>query len=69
MGNNTHGNAGQFGRYAVLAVLPDKIARVLYKYHDSSYASSGLPPISLDRSNISIYGILQQQEAPDSSKH
>jgi hypothetical protein len=57
-----HGNAGELGKYAVLSVLPDKIARFLYEYHDTSYPSLGLPPIPLDRSNISVHGILQQQQ-------
>ena len=57
-----HGNAGEFGKYAVLSVLPDKIARFLYEYHDTSYTSLGLPPIPLDRSNISAHGILQLQQ-------
>ena len=60
-----HGNAGEFGKYAVLPVLPDKIARFLYEYHDTSYTSLGLPPIPLDRSNISVHGILQPQQVPD----
>jgi hypothetical protein len=30
-----HGNAGEMGKYAVLSVLPDKIARFLYEYHDT----------------------------------
>ncbi len=49
-----HGNAGEMGKYAVLSVLPDKIARFLYEYHDTSYTSLGfkLPPIPLDRSAI-----------------
>lgn len=57
-----HGNAGQFGKYAVLSVLPDKIARFLYEYHDTSYTSLGLPPLPLDRSSISVHGILQPQQ-------
>jgi hypothetical protein len=44
-----------------MSVLPDKIACFLYKYHDTSYASLGLPPIPLDRSNISVHSILQSQ--------
>ncbi len=30
-----HGNAGEMGKYAVLPVLPDKIARFLYEYYDT----------------------------------
>ena len=57
-----HGNAGEYGKYAVLSVLPDKIARFLYEYHHTSYTTLALPPIPLDRSNISIHGILQPQQ-------
>jgi hypothetical protein len=32
-----HGNAGEMGKYAVLSVLPDKIARFMYEYHDTYY--------------------------------
>ncbi len=37
------GNAGELGDYMELAVLPDRIARYLYKYHVQSYASHDLP--------------------------
>ncbi len=57
-----HGNAGELGKYAVLSVLPDRIARFLYEYHDTSYTSSGLPPIPLDRSGISVHGILRTDQ-------
>ena len=57
-----HGNASEFGKYAVLSVLADKIARFLYEYHHTSYTTLALPPIPLDRSNISIHGILQPQQ-------
>jgi hypothetical protein len=40
-----HGNAGELGKYAVLSVLPDKIAHFLYEYHDTSYTFLGVPPI------------------------
>ena len=30
-----HGNAGEMGKYAVLSVLPDKIARFLYECYDT----------------------------------
>ncbi len=62
-----YGNAGEFGRYAVQAVLPDKIARFLYEYHDSSYSSLGLPSIPLDRSNVSIHCIFLPQQVPDTT--
>ncbi len=57
-----HGNAGEFSKYAVLSVLPDKIARFLYEYHDTAYTSLHLPPIPLDRSVISVSGILFLQQ-------
>jgi hypothetical protein len=57
-----HGNAGHFGKYAVLAFLPDIIARFLYEYHDTSYASLGLPSLPQDRIKIHVHGILQPQQ-------
>ena len=57
-----HGNAGAMGKYAVFSVLPDKIACFLYEYHDTSYSSLGLPPIPLDRSGISVHGILRPEQ-------
>ena len=57
-----HGNAGEMGKYAVLSVLPDKIARFLYEYHDTSYTSLALPAIPLDRSNVSVHCILKPDQ-------
>ena len=50
------------GKYAVLSVLPDKIARFLYEYHDTSYTSLALPAIPLDRSNVSVHSILRPDQ-------
>ncbi len=59
----THGNAGEFVKYAVLKTLPDKIARFLYEYHDKDYLSSlNLPPLQMVRSNIDVHGILEGYE-------
>jgi hypothetical protein len=58
----THGNAGEFGKYAVLKTLPDKIARFLYEYHNGDYLSKNLPPLPIDRSDIDVHGILQGYE-------
>ncbi len=52
-----HGNAEEMGKYAVLSVLPDKIARFLCEYHDTSYTSLGLPPIPLDRSGDIVVSV------------
>jgi hypothetical protein len=58
------GNSGELGKYTVLSVLQDKIARFLYEYNDTSYTSLGLPPIPLDRSGImiSVHCILQPDQ-------
>ncbi len=40
-------------------MLPDKIARYLYEFHAESYASHGLPALSVDRSRVSVHGILK----------
>jgi hypothetical protein len=57
-----HGNGGEMGQYKVLSVLPDKIARFLYEYHDTSYSSLDLPAIPLDRSQISVHSILEPEQ-------
>ncbi len=58
-------HASEFSRHSVLAALLEKIAWFLYEYHDLSYALPCLPPIPLDKNNISIYCILQPQQVPD----
>jgi hypothetical protein len=58
----THGNAGEFGKYAVLSTLPDKIARFLYEYHHEAYNSLGLPPLAIDRSDTDVHGILKPHQ-------
>ena len=50
-----HGSAGNLGDYKELAVLPDKIARYFYEYHADSYASHGLPPLPVDRSDTDVH--------------
>jgi hypothetical protein len=61
----SHGNAGEFGKYAILSVLPDKIARFLYEYHHTAYDSLQLPPIPLDRSRIDVHGSLLRHQVPN----
>jgi hypothetical protein len=61
----SHGNAGEFGKYAILSVLPDKIARFLYEYHHTAYASLQLPPIPLDSSRIDVHGSLLRHQVPN----
>ena len=50
------------GKYAVLSVLPDKIARFLYEYHDAPYTSLALPALPLDRSTVSVDAILKPDQ-------
>ncbi len=54
-----HGHAADLGENKELAVLPDKIARYLYEFHAESYASHGLPALPVDRSSVSVHGILK----------
>ena len=54
-----HGSADNLGDYKELAVLPDKIARYFYEYHADSYASHGLPPLPVDRSDTDVHWILK----------
>ncbi len=58
----THGDAGKFGKYAVLKTQPDKIARFLYEYHNGDYLSKHLPPLPIGRSYVDVHGILQGYE-------
>jgi hypothetical protein len=44
------------------AVLPDKIARYLYKYHADSYRSHDLPVLPADRSRTNVHGILKPHQ-------
>jgi hypothetical protein len=44
--------------YSELAILPDKIARFVYGYHSESYSSLQLPPLSDDKSNFDVHGML-----------
>jgi hypothetical protein len=53
-----HGDAGKLGRYAILFVMPDKFARVLYKFHDFLFESLDLPPLPADQSNFDVHGAL-----------
>jgi hypothetical protein len=57
-----HGNAGDLGDYKELAVLPDKIARYMYKYHADDYTAHGLPPLPVDRSDTDVHGILKPHQ-------
>ncbi len=57
-----HGSAGEYGEYTELAILPDKIARFLYKYHSEDYTSLNLQILPIDRSNVSVHGILKQHK-------
>ncbi len=52
-----HGSAGEYGDYTELAILPDKIAQFLYKYHSEDYTSLNLQVLPIDRSNLSVYRI------------
>jgi hypothetical protein len=62
-----HGSAGILGDYKELAVLPDKIARILYEYHADSYISHGLSFLSEYRSNTNVHGILKAHQVCQSS--
>jgi hypothetical protein len=41
------GNAGPFGTYAILFVLPDKFARFLFEFHSARFESLDLPTRTL----------------------
>ena len=53
-----HGDIGEYGRYRVLSVLPDKVARYLFEFHDEHYAHLNLPPLPDNRDSGVIHGLL-----------
>ena len=54
---------GEHGEWLrAVSVLPDKIARYLYEYHDISYTSLALPALPLDRSTVSVHAILKPDQ-------
>ena len=57
-----HGDAGYFGKYSVLQVLPDKIGRFLFEYHSELYNSLNLPDLPADRSSVDVHRLLSPRE-------
>ena len=53
-----HCDAGYFGKYSVLQVLPDKIGRFLFEYHCELYSSLNLPDLPADRSSMDVHSLL-----------
>ena len=54
-----HGDVGQYGRYEVLSVLPDKVARYLFEFHAEQYTHLNLPPLPDNRDSGVIHGLLK----------
>ncbi len=57
-----HGDAGKFGNYPILSVLPDKFARFLYEFHDFRFTNLDLPPLSADRSDLDVHGAINNDQ-------
>ncbi len=53
-----HGDAGKFGNYPILSMLPDKFARFLYEFHDFRFTSLDLPPLPAVRINFDVHGAI-----------
>jgi hypothetical protein len=53
------GNAGPFGTYAILSVLPDKFARFLFEFHSVRFESLNLPILPDERSQFDVHGALE----------
>ena len=59
-----HGDAGKLGNYAILSVLPDMVARFLYKFHDFRFDSLDLPPLPADCGDFDVHGALEDDKVP-----
>lgn len=57
-----HGDAGKLGKYDILSVLPDKMARFLYEFHDFRFSSLNLPPLPADRSDFDVHGAIDNDQ-------
>ena len=57
-----HGDAGHYGKYSVLQVLPDKIGRFLFEYNSELYSSLNLPYLPADRSDVDVHRLLKQEQ-------
>ena len=58
-----HGDAGKLGKYDIFSVLPDKIARFLYGFHDFLFSRLDLPPLPADRSDFDLHGAIDNDKA------
>ena len=57
-----NGNAGPLGIYAILSVLPDKLARFLFEYHSGRFETLDLPIIQDDQSQFNVHGALEDDK-------
>ena len=57
-----HGDAGVYGKYSVLQVLPDKIGRFLFEYHSELFNSLNLPDLPSDRSSVDVHRLLDPKQ-------
>jgi hypothetical protein len=64
-----HGNCGEYERYSELALLPDKVARYLFKFASESYTSLALPDIPQNASSGAIHGLMKAQQVRITTKY
>ena len=57
-----HGDAGVYGKYSVLQVLPDKIGRFLFEYHSELFNSLNLPDLPSGRSSVDVHRLLDPKQ-------
>ena len=52
----------RLGKYNIISLLPDKVARFLYEYHDNRFQRLDLPPIPEDRSEFDVHAALKPEQ-------
>ena len=49
---------GSYGKYSFASILPDKIARFLFKFHGKEFRTLDIPDMPVDRSRLDVHRML-----------